>query len=48
VREFTADILAARRRALLAELRQLALAPPEPDVAAPGPAIVAAAPHRPG
>ena len=42
VREFTADVLAARRRALLAELRQLALAPPEPRSAAPGPAIAAA------
>lgn len=48
VREFTADVLSPRRRALLAELRQLALAPLEPQRAAPALRPAAALSDYPG
>ena len=48
VREFTADVLSPRRRALLAELRQLALTPLEPQRAAPALRPAAALSDYPG
>jgi len=49
VREFTADVLSARRRALLAELRQRALTPldPQRDFPPAAPALAAALPDQP-